>query len=112
MPKIWIKKSRKNLILEYPEYYKLIIESNIDDYLLYHKDAEKYDRFEEKTKQKEDTKIRYIINKIDTATNIDRNNKTAVKKEFYQPLMNRRAISINNYEDAKIINKFINNLNN
>ena len=35
MPKIWIKKSRKNLILEYPEYYKLIIESNIDDYLLY-----------------------------------------------------------------------------
>ena len=39
-----------------------IIMPIVDDYLLYHKDAEKYDRFEEKTKHKEDTKIRYIIN--------------------------------------------------
>jgi hypothetical protein len=33
--KIWIKKSRKHLIVEYPEYYKLISEAKIDDYLLY-----------------------------------------------------------------------------
>ena len=35
MNKIWIKKSRKYLIEEYPEYYKLISESKLDDFLLY-----------------------------------------------------------------------------
>ena len=48
-----------------------LIESGIvcpicDDFLLYHKQSEKYDRHEEDTvKKKEDTKIKYIVNKID-----------------------------------------------
>jgi len=80
----------------------------VDDFLLFHKDTERYDNFDDKNKQKEDTKIRYIINKIDSSINIDKNNKNEVKKYFYQPLMNKRAVTVNNYEDMKIINKFIN----
>ncbi len=103
--------------LNHDEKVMKIINSNlfvpiIDDLLLYHNSNESYDRSshdESHAKKKEDTKIRYIINKIDTATNynIPQNHNDA-KKLFYQPLMNRKIVLINNYEDIKIINKFIN----
>lgn len=84
----------------------------IDDFLLYHKDSEKYDKHIDpaKIKKKEDTKIRFIINKIDIASELysESADKTNAKKQFYVPLMNRKAVTINDYEEIKIINKFIN----
>ena len=80
----------------------------VDDFLLYHKDVERYDKQDDKAKDKEDTKIRYILNKIENVTNINRTDKTAVNKYFYMPMINKRVVTVNDYEDVKIINKFIN----
>jgi len=79
----------------------------VDDYLLYHKDAEKYDK-NEKIKSKDDTKIKFIIDKLDAVTNIDFALKEDVKKYFYTPLNYKKAVLINNFENVKIIQKFIN----
>ena len=77
----------------------------VDDFLLYHKDTEKYDKNIDpnKVKKKEDTKIRYIINKIDSTSEYysdsvkkDNNLKQNIKKNFFQPLLDRKAILINN----------------
>lgn len=100
----------------------LLIQSGIltpicDDFLLYHKDSERYDKAIDpnKIKKKEDTKIRYIINKIDTTSEYysdqvkrDEKARSAVKKNFYVPMMHRKAITVNHNEDVSIINKFIN----
>lgn len=89
----------------------------VDDFLLYHKDNERYDKTTEpdKIKKKEDTKIRYIVNKIDTSAELysegskkDEKIKANIKKNFYVPLYNRKAVLVNDYEEIKIINKFIN----
>jgi hypothetical protein len=88
-----------------------------DDFLLYHKDSERYDRTIDpsKIKKKEDTKIRYIINKIDSTTELysdqvkrDEKVKTNIKKQFYVPLLTKKAILVNHNEDVHIINKFLN----
>jgi hypothetical protein len=88
-----------------------------DDLLLYHKGSEKYDKNIDpsQNKKKEDTKLRYIINKIDAATDLyneaikkDEKLLSNVKKQFYNPLNNRKAILVNNNEDIKIINKQLN----
>lgn len=90
----------------------------VDDFLLYHKDNEKYDKNvtdPTKIKKKEDTKIRYIVGKIDNTSDyysdIIQKNPTAkqnIKKNFYTPLTDRKAILINNTEEVKIINKILN----
>jgi len=82
----------------------------VDDFLLYHKDNEKYEKQGDKLespKKKEETKIKYIINKINTVSELYRN-PTEIKKLFYVPLQNRNAILVNNYEDIKIISKMTN----
>ena len=96
-----------------------LIESGIvcpicDDFLLYHKQSEKYDRHEEDSiKKKEDTKIKYIVNKIDFSSKLysdssksDSNIHDNIKKHFSVPLMDKKAILVNNEEDIKIINKY------
>lgn len=88
----------------------------VDDFLLYHKDTEKYDRAAgDDVKKKDDTKIRYIINKIDTVSEFysesirkNSNSLADVKKKFYAPLYDRKAILRNEIEELKVINKFIN----
>jgi hypothetical protein len=82
----------------------------IDDFLLYHKDSEKYDKSsDQKVKKKEDTKIRYIVNKIDKVSNINVDvDKSEAKKLFFTPLATKKAVIVNNNEDMKIITKFIN----
>lgn len=94
-----------------------IIVPIVDDFLLYHKDTEKYDKNIDITqiKKKEDTKIKYIINKIDNTTNYysesiknDPKMKENIKKNFFPPLIDRKAILMNNNEDLKIISKFMN----
>jgi len=86
-----------------------------EDFLLYHKDSEKYETtgFDSSNKKRDDTRIKYIINKIDTvaeyySTNLKENDKKKIERMFYLPLSNRKAILINNNEELKIINKFNN----
>lgn len=100
----------------------LLIKSRIltpicDDFLLYHKESERYDKVLDpnKIKKKEDTKIRYIINKIDSVAELysdqvrrDEKILTNIKKHFYVPLLSKKAIIVNHHEDIHIINKFIN----
>jgi hypothetical protein len=98
-----------------------IIVPIIDDFMLYHRDSEKYDKnvglgiSGSTTKKKEDTKVRYIIGKIDTTTELysdaakkDPKLKANIMKNFSVPLYSRKAILRNNIEEIKIINKFIN----
>ena len=89
----------------------------VDDFLLFHKDTEKYDKNIDpnKIKKKEDTKIRYIINKIDSTSeyyseSVDKDQKIKqnIKKNFFPPLMDRKAILMNNNEELRIITKFMN----
>ena len=97
-----------------------------DDILLYNKMAENYEKVDyQSDKRKEDTKVKYIINKVDSAINLVRsedlkdvkdqnslsnlsNLSIEAKKQFYVPLMNRRAIIVNQIENIKIINKILN----
>jgi hypothetical protein len=88
-----------------------------EDFLLYHKDTEKYDKSTKEfaKKKKEDTKIRYIITKIDTFADLysdsvkkDQKTRQLIKKSLYMPLVDRKAILINNNEEMKIINKLLN----
>ena len=92
-----------------------------EDFLLYHKDSEKYEKYfgseivTTKSKKKDETKIKYIINKIDGVTEYfsestkqKQNIKDEIQKYFYGPLNDRRAVLINNSEDINIINKLQN----
>lgn len=88
----------------------------VDDFLLYHKDSEKYDKIESSDpKKKDDTKIKYIVNKIDRTTELysqkvksDQNAMDSIYKNFYVPLHPRKAILVNNSEEIKSITKLIN----
>jgi len=82
----------------------------VDDFLLYNKDSEKYEKQGDKhesVKKKDDTKIKYIVNKINTVCNYYKNPEE-IKKLFYIPLQNRNAVLVNTYEDIKIISKMKN----
>lgn len=82
----------------------------VDDFLLYHKDSERYEKQGDKIespKKKDETKIKYIINKINTASELYKNQEE-IRKIFYLPLQNRDAILTNTYEDIKILSKMKN----
>jgi hypothetical protein len=86
-----------------------------EDFLRYHKDTEKYEtekRVEKKHVKKEDTKLRYIITKLDNASDLysdivkkNEEKQKNILKLFYQPLEERKAVLINDLEEVKIINK-------
>lgn len=111
------------LKLEVDEKILKLIDNNIlipitEDFLLYNKDTEKYEKVhynQQKKKNKDDTKLKYIINKIDSIADINTSTirdipevKDNVEKLFYMPLYNRRAVLINHIEDIQIFNKFRN----
>lgn len=92
-----------------------------EDFMLYHKDTEKYEKYTgtvnitTQTKKKDETKIKYIINKIDSVTEFHSKNtqskedtKKSIEKLFYAPLSDRKGVLVNNFEDVKIINKLQN----
>jgi hypothetical protein len=87
-----------------------------DEFLRYHKDNEKYDIEISKTNinvktKKENTKIKYIISKIGDVMDIYKKDNEKVKdKLFYQPLIYRKAVLINDLEELGIIKK-LQNLN-
>ena len=85
-----------------------------EDFLLYHKDAENYDKYIGKlsfnSKKKEEPKIKYIVNKIELLTEYyaPSNNSEkieSIKKLFDPLLLDRKASVINHIEDSKIISK-------
>lgn len=89
----------------------------VDDFLLYHKDTEVYEKQSstDQKKRKSDTRIKYIVNKIDTVSDLYsqtvRENSKLLKEienHFYLPLSDRRAILINNTEELKMIKKMHN----
>jgi hypothetical protein len=92
---------------------KLIIPI-VDDILLYDNQKESYDKnISEKFKyRREDTKIKYIVNKLDNIIDFyseNTNTNIKVRKKiyslFYHPLKDRKSVTINSLENTKIINK-------
>ena len=135
-----IKKGLANEILEFYENYENLVFSNIelniqkkinnlfksklvipitDEFLRYHKITEKYERTStnrknEKENMKDQTKIRYIITKLEKVKELYskkiKNNKellNEVDKMFYRPLIHRKAIIYNELEELSIINKLL-----
>lgn len=85
------------------------------DFLAYHKDGEKYDKSNSTIKKKEDTKIKFIIDKLDSISELFSESvtknvslKSEIIKNFYLPLSNRNAVIVNHFEEIKMINKFTN----
>ena len=94
-----------------------------DDFLRYHKDNEMYDKTslttidpKDKINKKNNTKIKYIITKINKIKNYyskkiynDSTLKIEIEKYFYQPMIYRKIVIINDIEEIDILKK-INNL--
>lgn len=79
-----------------------------EDFMLYHKDSEKYDSSKQDNKKKDSLRIKYILDKISATENYYSN--TDPKKSnanIYAPMANRFAITVNENEDLKIINKLL-----
>ena len=121
---------------EETEEYKLKIDTKIntlfdkkilipitDEFLRYHKDSERYEKntsitkieAKERTTKKDNTKIRYIVTKINKLIdyyNIKRKGNTSsieeVNKLFFPSLNHRKAVIINEIEELNIINKIVN----
>jgi hypothetical protein len=87
-------------------FHKKLLIPITDEILRYHVNAEKYSNEsigEVKGENKRvDTKLNYIINKINTVTELSSKDK----KIYYQPLFYRQAIPYNDIEEMKIIKKF------
>jgi len=86
-----------------------------EDFLLFHKDIEKYEQIKYNPvgkKKKDDTKLKYIVSKIESTTDyyskhIDPEQKKNIEKNYYVPLLYRRSILFNNMEDVRILYKII-----
>ena len=95
-----------------------------DEFLRYHKESEKYDKnvqvdktnkqFNTNNSNKSNTKIKYIVSKINKVTDyyniISKNNKNDISeldKLLYPPLIYRKAVIINEIEEQTIISKII-----
>jgi len=76
----------------------------VDDFLLYHKNNEKYDDIEKVNKKKEDTKIKFIVNKINLVREYYKNKKD-IEKKFYQPMKSKNIVLVNELENIKILQK-------
>ena len=107
-----LEKSNKfNPLIKINSKIKTLLENKMiipvtKDLLLYHSNSEKYDN-NKNDKDKNDTKIKYIVNKIDNSTELfsKLSNKKKIERLFYLPLSNKKAILINEIENINIINK-------
>ena len=73
----------------------------VDDFMLYHKENIKYIKDDENVKTKDETKIKFVVNKINNVMNYYKN-KNEIQKLFYQPLIEKKYVLINFYENLKI----------
>jgi hypothetical protein len=80
-----------------------------EDFMLYHKEDEKYDKNVNDKTKKENIKIKYILEKINSVENYysSSTDKKEIDNLIHNPLANRLAITYNEYEDVKIINKIL-----
>lgn len=90
-------------------FHKKLLIPITDEILRYHVNDEKYITQETPTKERSnsknfDTKLNYIINKINSVTEDPRNPKT--KKAYYHPYFYRQAVPYNDIEEMKILKKF------
>lgn len=82
-----------------------------DEFLRYHKDSERYDIgitdkvLSANISKKDNTKIRYIINKINQTLDIYKSKKIDYNNIFFQSLINRKVILINDLEEINILQK-------
>jgi hypothetical protein len=85
-----------------------------DDFLRFHKDGEHYENKGEqhtndiykKSGKKENTKIRYIITKMNKV--IESNNNSKLQQELFGTMYDRKAIFVNNLEEINILKKLEN----
>jgi hypothetical protein len=98
-----------NKIIKLFEYHFCV--PIVDDFLLYHKDYYKYEKKsignEQYVKKKDDIKIKYIVDKINTVKDYY-NNKELAKTYFYSPIADKRAVLINAEEMYTIRSSFDN----
>ena len=130
--KIWnflkkIEENIKSVNLTEEENILSLINSGIiipivDDFMLYHKENEKYEDLKstiietnDNKKKRDDTKLHYIINKIEEivelySPNVVNNSSklASAKKLFSPPLYDRKAIIQNVFENYKIMIKHAN----
>jgi hypothetical protein len=136
-----VRQGMVNEILEFYEEYEKSVNINIendikkkidkllnskivipitDEFLRFHKITEKYEKMSthinktERENVKDQTKIRYIITKLEKVKDLYskkiKNNKellNEVDKMFYKPLIHRKAIIYNEIEELSIINKLL-----
>jgi len=90
-----------------------------DEFLRYHKESDMYSKNidttidkKERVNIKDNTKIKYIINRVNKVKDYytkkvytDIELKTEVEKIFFQPMLYRKAIIINDIEEINILNK-------
>ena len=91
-----------------------------DEFLRYHKDSEKYEKIDssqdtkinlnERSNKRNDTKLKYIITRINKLTDYYTPNseKKEIEKILYSPMINRKVVLYNDTEEIAIINKFMN----
>jgi hypothetical protein len=113
--------NRELVIKENDDYINYLFSNNIlipitEDFLRYHKDTEKYDPESlvenSNIKEREATKIKYIISKMNNVKNyhsllLDNNPKLKLETEklFFKPLQPKLAVLFNDNEEIKIIQK-------
>ena len=84
-----------------------------EDFLRYHKSTEKYDKkIDMNLKERDSTKIKYVINKVNKIKNLHSNIlkknpklKMSTLDLFFKPLSNRDVVLYNDNEEGKIIKK-------
>lgn len=77
-----------------------------EDFLLYHKDTEKYGVTSDNKTKQDNLRVRYVLDKISDVESYYTTDKTGDKdKNLYSPLSNRFAIVVNEMEDLKIVSK-------
>ena len=84
-----------------------------EEFLRYHKESEKYDKnLDENIKNRDATKIKYVINKLNKIKNINSSYfekhpklKIEASKLYFKQLEHRDAILYNDNEEVNIINK-------
>jgi hypothetical protein len=97
---------RKNFVSYDDKIQKLfnrrIVVPIVDDFLLYHKNSEKYEEsFKTAQNKNENTKIKYIVNKLNNVTTYYKHPEE-VKQLMYAQESRKNAVLINRFENNKI----------
>ena len=111
-----MKEEKEFILKENEDFVNFLFSNKIlvpitEDFLRYHKNTEKYEN-ETRSKERDDTKIKYIMNKINNIKNfyspaIEKNIKlkSEIKDFFYKNMEDRMVVLYNDNEELKIIQK-------